>query len=84
MEHVIIPIPDGLDETQKSQLTLWLTDRAAEATPVSLPFANDPDWQAEAARRIKRGLEDVKAGRVFDSQEARRRIADRCKGATSE
>ena len=75
MDHVSIPIPEGMDETQKAALTQWLALKAAEATPDRLPFEDDSEWQAETTARIKQGMEDVKAGRVLTSTEARQRFA---------
>jgi len=84
MAHVTIPIPDGMDETQIAELKAWLTQKAAEATPERLPCEDDPQWQAEAAARIRRGMQDVQAGRVCDSDTARQRLADRCNAAGDE
>lgn len=76
MDHITIPIPDGMDATQKAELTRWLTKRIAEASPGNLPLEDDPDWQAEAATRIKRGMQDVQAGRTRLAKEGLRQIAD--------
>jgi len=84
MDHITIPIPDGLDEAQKAELTAWLSQKAAEASPDRLPCEDDPEWQAEAAARINQGLADVQAGRVNTSEQARQRLADKCGQARPE
>ena len=75
MDHITIPIPDGMPEDQKADLTGWLTQQVEEMTR-RLPCEDDPAWQAETARQIKRGMEDIKAGRCCDSKEAKKRIAE--------
>jgi len=94
MEHITIPIPTGVDEVQKSELTQWLTAKVAEALPDRMPFEDEPEWQLETARRIQEGMADIRAGRYVDSAEARRRLdarlveptsgEDSSKGCTSE
>lgn len=74
MDHISIPIPDGMDPQQKEALTQWLTMKAAECTPERLPCEDDPAWQAEVAEKIRRGMADVEAGRVMSSAEARARL----------
>lgn len=74
MDQITIDIPEGMDPTQKEELTAWLRMQAAQASPERLPCEDDPDWQAETARRIQAGMEDVAAGRVMSSSEARRRL----------
>lgn len=74
MDHITIPIPEGMDATQKAELTEWLTKEAAIATPERMAFEDDPAYQAETAAGIKRGMEDVKAGRVMSSAEAIKRL----------
>jgi len=76
MDHITIPIPDGMDATQKAELTRWLSKRVAEAMPGSLPLEDDPEWQAEAANRIKRGMQDVQAGRTRPAKKGLQQIAD--------
>ena len=76
MDHITIPIPEGMDETQKAELTQWLSKRIAEATPDRLPFEDDPDWQMDTASRIKRGMQDVQAGRTRPAKQGLRQIAD--------
>ena len=77
MDHISIPIPDGMDETQKAELTQWLSLKAAEASPERMPFEDDPEWRTEAAARIKRGMADVEAGRVRDASEVMHELADK-------
>ncbi|MCH8218304.1 MAG: hypothetical protein IH892_16220 [Planctomycetes bacterium] len=84
MDHVSIPIPEGMDETQKAALTQWLSLKAAEATPDRLPCEDDPEWQAETSAQIKQGMEDVKAGRMITSAEARQRFAEKYGSAKPE
>lgn len=75
MDYITIPIPDGMDASQKAELTSWLRKEAAEAVSSGrLPCEDDPAWQAEAAAGIKRGMEDAHAGRVMGSAEAVRRL----------
>ena len=76
MDHITIPIPEGMDATQKAELTQWLSKRIAEATPDRLPLEDDPDWQAETTQRIKRGMEEIKAGLGRPAKEGLRQIAD--------
>lgn len=74
MGQININIPDGMDESQKAELTKWLQRQAELATAEPLPCEDDPEWRAEAVRRIKRGMEDIKAGRVFTSDQIRREL----------
>lgn len=75
MDQLTIPIPDGLDESQKADLTAWLSARVAEIIPERLPCEDDPAWQAQTLARIKRGMADAEAGRVMDARESMRQIA---------
>ena len=77
MDHITIPIPDGLDDRQKSDLVGWLTDLARQTVSAQSPFEADPAFRAEATKRIKQGMADVAAGGVCDSKEAMRRIAEK-------
>lgn len=74
MEHITIPIPEGLPADQREDLVGWLTKEAAAASPKREAFEDDPAWQAETARRIKAGIEAADAGQVMDSTQARRRL----------
>lgn len=76
MQHITVPIPDGIDEDQQLELTAWLSMKAAEASPDHLPCEDDPTWQAEAAARIRSGMDDVKSGRVFTASQARQRLEE--------
>lgn len=76
MDHISIPIPDGMDERQKSELTRWLRKKAAEATPQRLPCEDDAEWQAETAAHIARGMADTDAGRTRRAKDGLREIAD--------
>jgi hypothetical protein len=75
MDHLSIPIPEGLDDRQKADLAGWLSEQAREAAGKRLPIEDDPAFHAEAVPRIKRGMKDAEAGKVLTSNEARRRIA---------
>ena len=77
MDQIKINIPDGMDDEQKAELVRWLQYQVDLATASPQPGESDPAWRAEAVRRIKRGLEDVKAGRVMTSDEARRRLDEK-------
>ncbi|MGB0766326.1 MAG: hypothetical protein ACPGYV_01300 [Phycisphaeraceae bacterium] len=77
MDHINIPIPDGMDEEQKAELIRWLHYQVELATAGPQPGEDDPEWRAEAVRRVKRGLEDIKAGRVMTSAECRRQLDEK-------
>ena len=77
MDHITIPIPEGMDERQKADLTAWLTKQVAEHMPQRLPCEDDPAWQAETLEGIRRGVADVEAGRVRPAKEALQEIAER-------
>lgn len=74
MEHITIPIPEGLPADQREDLIGWLTREAAATQPKREAFEDDPAWQTETARRIEAGIEAAEAGRVTTSTEARRRL----------
>lgn len=74
MDQININIPDDMDESQKAELAQWLQHQAELATAKPLPCEDDPEWRAEAVRRVKRGLEDIKAGRVTTSDQIRREL----------
>ena len=69
-KHEGIPIPEGMDEAQEAALTQWLSQKAAEATHERLPCENDPEWQAETAARIKRGMAEIEAGQGIPARQA--------------
>jgi len=75
MDHLTIPIPDGLSSDQKRELTGFLTDQAKEITGDGQAIDNDPEIHAEIVRRIKRGMEDMQAGRYIDGRQSLARIA---------
>ena len=77
MDHLSIPIPDGMDDAQKAELAQWLALQAAEAVPESLPLEGEPHWQAETAEKIRQGLEDVKAGRTRPAKEVLDHLAQK-------
>lgn len=74
MDHLQIPIPDDMPEDQKRDLTGWLTSQVEQITGDGPSIDDDPEVRAEIVRRIKRGMEDIKAGRFCDGDEARRRL----------
>ena len=76
MDHLTIPIPDGLPEDQKRDLTGWLTDQVKQITGDGPAIDDDPEVRAEIVRRIKEGMKAVDEGRYCDGQEARRRMAE--------
>lgn len=77
MDHLQIPIPDGLPEDQKRDLTGYLTDQVKQITGDGPAIDDDPEVRAEIVRRIKRGMEDIKAGRFMDAREAMRELANK-------
>lgn len=76
MDHLQIPIPDGLPEDQKRALTGWLTKQVEEITCEGPSIDDDPEVRAEIDRRIKKGMKAVDEGRYCDGKEARRRMAE--------
>jgi predicted transcriptional regulator len=72
--HITIPIPDGIAEDRKVELTEWLTVLANAFAGDGPSPDDDSAVREEIARRIKRGMADVEAGRFCDSAEARRRL----------
>jgi predicted transcriptional regulator len=77
MDHLTIPIRDGLDERRKADLAEWLTDLASQVTDASPAVDDDPVVRAEAVQRGKRGMAEVAAGLGVDGREAMRRIAEK-------
>ena len=51
MDHLTIPIPEGLDDRQKADLAGWLSEQAREAAGKRLPIEDEPVFRAEAAAR---------------------------------
>jgi len=74
MDHITIPIPEGLPADQKRDLTGWLTQQAHEITGNGAAIDDDPQVRAEIVRRIRQGMADADAGRVISSTEARKRL----------
>lgn len=77
MDHLSIPIPDGLPDDQKRDLTGWLTKQVEEITGEGPSIDDDPEVRAEIVRRIKEGMKAVDEGRVYTSEEARAYIKEK-------
>lgn len=77
MDHLQIPIPDGIPEDQKRDLTGWLTQQVKQITGDPSAIDDDPEVRTEIVRRIKEGMKAVDEGRVYTSQEARSYIEDK-------
>jgi len=77
MEHLKIPIPEGLPEDQKRDLTGWLTQQVEQITGEGPAIDDDPEVRAEILRRIKEGMKAVDEGRVYTSEEARAYIEEK-------
>ncbi len=77
MDHITIPIPDGMDAVQKAELTDWLRKEVACAVDRRMPLEDDASWQAQTAQGIKRAMQDIEAGRVFSSADAIKRLDSR-------
>ena len=77
MDHITIPIPEGLPADQKRDLAGYLTDQVKEITGDQPAIDDDPQARAEIVRRIQRGLDEIEAGRGVGGREALGRIAER-------
>lgn len=77
MDHLNIPIPDGMPEDQKRDLTGWLTKQVQEITGDGPAIDDDPEVRAEIVRRINEGMKAVDEGRVYTSEEARAYIEEK-------
>ena len=77
MDHLTIPIPEGISEDRKADIAGWLTDMASQVTTDGPAIDDDPEVRAEAIRRIKQGMAEIEAGQGVDGHEAMRRIAER-------
>jgi len=80
MDQLTIPIPDGLPDDQKAELEQLLTRVATDYTrqpdgAKRFPIEDDPEFQAEVAEKIRRGMEDVKAGRTRPLEEWKQEVA---------
>lgn len=74
MDHISIPIPEGLPDEQKQDLTGYLIDQVHAITGNGSAIDDDPQVRAEIVQRIKAGIEAGDAGRAVTSAEARRRL----------
>lgn len=72
MDHLTIPIPDGLSESRKADIAGWLTDMASQVTAEDATAV-----RTEVAQAIKQGMAEIDAGRGVDGHEMMRRIAER-------
>jgi predicted transcriptional regulator len=77
MDHLTIPIPDGISEARKAEIAGWLTNMASQLTDESVAIDDDPAVRSDAIRRIKQGMAEIDAGQGVDGHEAMRRIAER-------
>jgi len=77
MDHLNIPIPDGMPEDQKRDLTGWLTQQVEQITGEGPAIDDDPEIRAEIVRRIKEGMKAVDEGRVYTAEEARAYIEEK-------
>lgn len=70
-----------LDELEKTGgvrvLTVNGKAKAVVMSPEVYEELDEEAWQAEATRRIRAGMEDVKAGRVMDWDEGMRKLANK-------
>ncbi|MEM7682654.1 MAG: hypothetical protein AAF288_11915 [Planctomycetota bacterium] len=74
MDYLQIPVPDGIDDAAKKDLTAWLTKQVQQFTQTNtLECENDPEWRAETLKSIQAGIEDADAGRVLDHDQALQR-----------
>lgn len=74
MDHITIPIPEGLPADQREDLIGWLTKEAAAAMPDREAFEDDPAWLEKTARRIKASTSQADAGQMLTSIECRRHL----------
>lgn len=74
MDKLTIPIPDGIDEAQKADLTGWFTELAQQVTAPAAVLDDDPAVRAEVVRRVKQGMVEIAAGDFCDSDEFRRQL----------
>jgi hypothetical protein len=73
-----LTIPDELPQRVQSHLNAKgedLATFAARAFDDALSLDDDPLFQAELTEKTRRGIEDMKAGRVVDGLTAMREIA---------
>lgn len=77
MDHLSIPIPDGLAASRKEELTRWLTGIASQVVESEPSVDDDPAIRKQAIERIRVGLAEIEAGRGVDGHDAMRRIAER-------
>lgn len=76
VDHLTIPIPDGMPEDQKADLAGWLTDLVKRVARGSEPVRDDPESRARVAARMKRGIAEIDAGQGMDARQSLREIAD--------
>lgn len=76
MAELTIHIPDGLDDTQRAELSRWLADQAAAVSAAKLDAERDPAFRAEAIDKIRRGRAEIDAGHGLEAGPSLRRIAE--------
>lgn len=77
MDHLLIPIPEGLAASRKEELTRWLSVLANQVAGCETSPDDDPAIRNEAIERIRVDLSEIEAGRGVDGHEAMCRIAER-------
>lgn len=77
MDHLSIPIPEGLAASRKEELTRWLSGLASQVVGSEPSPDDEPVVRTEAIELIRVGLSEIEAGRGVDGHEAMRRIAER-------
>ncbi|QDU70897.1 hypothetical protein [Mucisphaera calidilacus] len=80
MNKITIPIPDDLAEDQVRELEGYLSDQVRAITGEFEGVAITATAREEIARRIRAGLEALRAGEVFTSAEARARLEKKLRG----
>ncbi|MBI1337730.1 MAG: hypothetical protein GC164_12315 [Phycisphaera sp.] len=77
MDHITVPIPDGLAEEQKRDLTGYLDQEVERITGNLSAIDDKPEVRDEITRLIRRGMAEVESGQGINGQEALQRIAGR-------
>ncbi len=77
MDQLSVPIPDGLADQRKAELSAWFADLALQVAASASALDAEPGVRAQALRRIRQGLAEIEAGQGVDGHQAMRRIAKR-------